>query len=292
MRVIIILFISALSSSLLCVTPQTTSIPLTHGTLNFTIYVNNSQEARSNNSTLVAPTQISKIKEESRIAKKLADLWIDPISKQTLTERINASSSSFLSSHKWQLLAGAMLGSYGWLYYFIFSGNQYLGNKELWSSWRQELPLDQLLAIPQPQFAQELLREIQRRYTDPAAVTDLVRPLGTFMKMIDEEEENIRWYQNIFSWLSYVKLTKLIPTSTTRFGKIPERLQRIAYYKNAFHTWAAEYQMNTIARSIKSPSKPCKPEIHDFGDRWKLINILRLHQYWDNKCNFLIPRFE
>ena len=171
MRIISILFISTLSLSSLYAT-QTTSIPLTHGTLNFTIYVNNSQEARSNNSTLVAPTQISKIKEESRIAKKLADLWIDPISKQTLTERINASSSSFLSSHKWQLLAGAMLGSYGWLYYFIFSGNQYLGNKELWSSWRQELPLDQLLAIPQPQFAQELLGH------QPADVVDRSPPIG------------------------------------------------------------------------------------------------------------------
>ena len=143
---------------------------------------------------------------------------------------------------------GALAAGYGYLCYIIASGNSYLAQKDSWANWRQDLTLEQLLAIPQPQFAKELVQEIQRRYTDPAAVTDIVRPLGTFMKVIEKEEEQLLWYQNAFSWLQYSKATAIIPLSTCQFAKLGEKLQRLIYFKNAFQSWAAQYQLEQAAK--------------------------------------------
>lgn len=221
---------------------------------NITIILHNTQDARSNNSTTVTNTQTSK--GDSPLLKKILDACPDlktlPRAARDEINKLSTSSNNFLDTYKWQIIGGTLVTTYISLCYLIISGNSYLGQSELWSSWRQELPLDQLLAIPQEQFAKELLREIHRRYTDSTTITDLVRPLSLFMISLEQEEEYIKWYQSVYSWISYLKLNKIVPFSKQRFGKINERLQRLAYYKNAFLSWAADYQLEQAARCART----------------------------------------
>lgn len=233
---------------------QTNTIPIPHGsTLNFTVNLNNIQEARATNSQTITKPQTPIVASDSPLLDKLSSVWIDPHTNKTLIQRLGDNTGSIFNENKWTFLLGVLASGYGYCCYVIASGNHYLAQKDLWSSWRQDLTLEQLLAIPQPQFAKELLQEIQRRYTEPAAITDIVRPLGTFMRVIEEEEQQLAWYQNTFAWIEYAHLKSIIFLNTAPFSKIAERLARISYLKNVFHTWAAQYQLeqaNTARRFV------------------------------------------
>lgn len=242
------LFILLLFASIYTYAPATTtSTPIPYGsTLNFVVNLNNVQEARATNSS----THTNSHTNDSPLLDKISELWVDPHTNQNLVKRIGGNTSSFLNDYKWPLALGTLISVYAYICYIIASGNSYLAQKDLWSSWRHDLTLEQLLAIPQPQFAKELLQEIQRRYTDPAAVTDIVRPLSIFMKMIEQEEQQLLWYQNTFSWLQYIKATTIIPLNKTQFAKISEKLQRLIYFKNAFQSWAAQYQLEQVTKAL------------------------------------------
>lgn len=253
----ILLLISILSLYSFADSSTTSGLVPYGSTLNFVVNLNNVQEAQATNTNSFTQHAIS----ESPLLDKLTQTWIDPRTNKNLIERMGNSTSSFLSENKWYLLAGSILSAYAYSCYLIASGNSYLANKDLWSSWRQDLTMDQLLAIPQPQFARELLQEIQRRYTDPAAITDIVRPLGMFMKMIEQEEQLLLWYQNAISWMEYIKIIKIIPLNTGTFSRISERLQRIIYFKNAFKTWTAQYQLEQVSRMLGITNEIIIPDV-------------------------------
>lgn len=212
--------------------PNTINTP--KGPLHLNLYVNNAYEARSNNSTSVSNTQANThTPTETPLSKALSEL--------DLKNKLRSFNRNFFNEYKWYLLLGSVAVTYSTLCYIIVSGNSYLGQSDLWSSWRQELTLDQILSIPQEQFAEELLQEIHRRYTNSDTINDLMTPLSLFLLALEKEEEQIKWYQYYYSWLYYFKITKIIPFSKIRFNKINERLQRISYLKNAFHTWIAKF---------------------------------------------------
>jgi len=253
---------------------------------NLVITVNNDHIAH--NSPQASSVQVLQKPEpeSSPILKKLqeikSELHVSERMKDILEKR------SFFYDYKWHLLGLTVAGSYAYLLYIIHSGNSYLSNNELWSSWRQDLPLDQLLAIPQEQFSQELIREIQRRYTDPRSVIDLVKPLSQFIITTNDEEEQLRWYQSTFGWLSYLHLVKIVPFSKQRFTKINERLQRLAYYKNIFQSWAADYQLNH--RSGMLPYEIFQSEdIAQFAEYAHRFMSSELDAHWANTQNALIP---
>lgn len=230
-----------LSFSIIChaaTPPPKVTVPTPSGPLHFTVHIHNAQEARSNNSTVVANTQ-SNFRQDAQSAHGLAQLLPDEIKNRI--QAIMASNQNFFSHYKWYLLTGTVLASYLALSYFIMAGNSYLGNNELWSSWHQELPLDQLLGISQEQLCQELLQEIHRRYTSSSSISSMLAPLTLFLSAIEKEEEQLKWYQSFYSWISYLKITKILPFNKIRFAKVTERLQRIAYFKNIFNSWIANY---------------------------------------------------
>jgi hypothetical protein len=267
-------------------------IPKMHnGTVSFSVNVTNRQDAHTDNRINLSTqqnTQQSTPSNDSQIMNKISELWQENIKIQ---KQLKEQGSHFLSANKWYLLGSGLLFSYVLLAYLIMSGNSYMGDASLWSSWHQELPLDQLLAIPQEQLTQELIREIQRRYTDSTSISDIVKPLGIFMVKIDQEEEQIKWYQTVYSWLLYIRLTKLVPVGQQRFAKIAERLQRIAYYKNLFKSWTADYQLQQSERfwyrcpEIEYPGLTPMIQLLQIEMRLKALN------YWIIEVENRVPAF-
>lgn len=234
MRYLLLLLASTTFASQHPTSPLSNVINTPKGPLHLNLYVNNAYEARSNNSTSVSNSQANThTTTETPLSKALADL--------NLKNKFNNFNKNFFNDYKWHLLLGSTALTYAMFCYIIISGNSYLGQTDLWSSWRQELTLDQLLSIPQEQFAEELLQEIHRRYTNSDTVNDLMTPLSLFLLALEKEEEQIKSYQYYYSWLAYLRITKIVPFSKIKFNKINERLQRITYLKNAFHTWIAKF---------------------------------------------------
>lgn len=223
--------------------PAMPSVP-PGGTLNFNVYLTNTQDATSANRTQVITNQV-----EKRIGRTpLLDAVKNKAALQQLQlTNLNSASKSFLDTYQWHLLIGGSLAGYALLCYCIVRGNYYLDQQNLWSSWRAELPLEQLLAIPQEQLGQELVAEIQRKYNTEGIITDVVLPFSHFLKDIEEEEAEIKWYQELYSWLTFLHVQQIVPANAVRYGKIKQRLQRIAYYKNIFKTWSANYKIEQLA---------------------------------------------
>ena len=265
-----------------------TMIPMAPGA-SITICLNNNHDFSSQNSNLSSPAQTVTMPaaQESPVFNKIATLWHE----NTIKQQLHEGSSHFFNAYKWHLLALFTAGAYAGLVYIIASGNHYLSDNQLWSSWHQELPLDQLLAIPQQQLSQELLREIQRRYTDSESITNLVKPLGKFMIAVEQEEEQLKWYQNTYSWISYARLPHLVPLNKHRFTKINERLQRLAYYKNTFQSWAADYQLQVAERMrVRCDMQPYA----DFNEIAHMLQV-EMNQiilyHWAQSQQCAIPTF-
>lgn len=265
---------------------KTITFPHSGAQLNFSFSIKNEHSTRTDNRTT---TTARVIRNESDTQTPLFNKINQLI--ETQKENLSNASASFFNTYKWHLLAAALAGSYAYVCYYMLAGNNYLNNHDLWSSWRSDLPLDQLLAIPQAQFAQELLREIQRRYTDAHSITDLVRPLAQFMARIEQEEETLKSYHYYFSWLLFLRMDKLVPISTIRFTKIPERLQRLAYYKNVFQSWAADYQLEQTQKNNRQPgekTRNCLPSMASL----QAIICQRLQLHWKLVAQRHTPAFQ
>ena len=183
-------------------------------TINFNINLSNISDASSANDIMMNAQQNQKLSESKIDAAPI----LIPAAKSIIFDGISA--------YKWHITAAIAVGSYGLLCYFIMKGDDYLKRTDLWSSYRKELSLDEILAIPQKQFAQDLLREVQRRYNANFATS-----LMLFIKAIDQEESNIRWYRSFYDWISYLHINKLVLIDTEVYKNCAQQLQQLAYYK-------------------------------------------------------------
>jgi len=147
------------------------------------------------------------------------------------------------ANYKYWIVGSCAAALYGYVCYTIYRGNRFVEKQELWSSWKSDVALDTLLSIPQKDLAQDLVHEIQRRYTNPRNPTDFVSPLAAFLTEIEQERRDIEYYATFNLWVKRVYVSKLVPLSTSSFENAEKRLTRLAYLKNAFLTWAADFRL-------------------------------------------------
>lgn len=133
---------------------------------------------------------------------------------------------SNLKDYKWHIAGAVALGSYGLLCYHAIKGNSYLKRTDLWTSWRKELAIEDLLAISQQKFAQDLAQEIYHRYN-----ADFTTSIVYFIKAIDQEEIDLKWYQSFYAWMQCLHIQRFVFIDKASYEHIIQRLQKIAYYK-------------------------------------------------------------
>jgi len=138
---------------------------------------------------------------------------------------------SFVIDYKWRISGAIVLSSYGLLSYLAIKGNYYLKRKDLWSSWRKDLNIDDMLSISQQKFAQELLQEINHRYD-----SDFTTSLMLFIKSIEQEEKDLEWYQSFNAWINYLHIQRLLFIDKSLYGQIAQRLQKLAYYRGCLES--------------------------------------------------------
>jgi len=150
----------------------------------------------------------------------------------------------FLYQQRFFIAGGSILAAYLWLCRSCVNGNKYLEQTDTWAAWHQELVLEELLAMPQHELAKDLVVEIQRRYSNPKNPTDFLSPLISFMREIDREIALTQYYIKLYMILQRTHANAILPVNTTRFATICDVQRRLAYLRNVFLTWAAEYKVN------------------------------------------------
>ncbi|MBI2775201.1 hypothetical protein HYX58_04315 [Candidatus Dependentiae bacterium] len=114
------------------------------------------------------------------------------------TKDIQSFIGDAIKNHKLHISIVLAIGSYGLLYYYIKKGNHYLNRLDLWSSWKKE---EDPIMVSLSNHAQELFREIKNRYKK-----DFASSLVLFIKDIQQEKRNIRWYQSLYHWAGYLHI--------------------------------------------------------------------------------------
>jgi hypothetical protein len=183
--------------------------------INFNVNFSN-----ATNTALTNDANINSHQNQSQIDSNSVGI---PLSIQSL--------QSSLKAYKWHIATALAVGSYGLLCYYLIKGNSYLKRSDLWSSWRKELSLDELLALPHQQFTQDVCKEMQNRYSK-----DFTSSVILFMKAIEQEERDIRWYRSLYEWATFFYMRKLTPCDTAAYESCTQRLQRLAYYKGCLDT--------------------------------------------------------
>ncbi|MDZ4150085.1 hypothetical protein [Methylicorpusculum sp.] len=168
---------------------------------------------------------------------------------------------TFIKHYKTPLIAGTVLGAYAWLCYETVRGAQYLGKANLWSSWKRAIPLTTLHETPQQEITRELLMEIQKRYTQIDKPTEFMLPLIHFLHDVDTELKNLRYYDSMNSWLTKARASYVVPFDLQRFNTTRERLARLAFVKNLFLTWAADYKLEHNKSTLLTQLRGMRPEI-------------------------------
>jgi len=150
---------------------------------------------------------------------------------------------TLLRDYKYWIIGGCAASLYGYVCYTVYQGNRYLQSSDLWSSWKSSLELETLLSLPQKELAEELVREVQRRYTNPANPTDFVSPLSAFLTALEKECTTIQFYTEFNTRLHTLYLSKAIPLNCCVYTNAQKRIQRLLYLKNVFITWAADFKI-------------------------------------------------
>lgn len=177
---------------------------------------------------------------------------------------------SALGVSKKSLFVGSIVIGYAALLGVIIRGNHYLRKTDTWSSWRMDLTLEQLLSFPQRELAESLVFEVQTRYPSQHTSANFVNPLITFVKAIDEELEQISFYERFFSWLVFCKVSMVLPIDTKLIDALPNRIRRLTYLKNTLLSWSANYCIDRIsslpAQTFKQQLPPLmgslSPQVH------------------------------
>ena len=173
------------------------------------------------------------------------------LQQQFKPEKLKASLLALLAAYKYHIIGATIVSAYSYLFYHVIQANHYVADPNLWSNWQSDMSLEELLEIPQKELAGHLLREIQARYTNPINPVDFINPLITFLDETRIELDRLRWYAKLYSLLKRTYLHKIVPINETRLYYLDERIQRLVYLKNMFHTWMADYN---IEHNKRTPS--------------------------------------
>lgn len=178
-------------------------------------------------------------------------------------EKAGSHMYAFCQLYKTQLITGSIFGTYLWICYETIRGAQYLALTNLWSSWKRAISLSALHEIPQDVTTRELLVEIQKRYTPSDKPTEFMLPLIHFLYDIDVELKNLHHYNAIGTWLTRVGACHIVPFDMQRFGTTKERIARIAFIKNIFLTWAANYKIEHNRAPLLEQLRRIRPNLMD-----------------------------
>lgn len=155
----------------------------------------------------------------------------------------------YCCENKYYIAFFTIAGSYGYLFYKLRAIQAYAENPSLWSSWKRDIPFDQLLAIPQDHLTHELMVAIQEHYISAENPTDSLTPLITFSTDIAEEKALLTEYHSYVSWSMKFSLQKVISFSQNLLVQLAERKQRVTYLSNLFQSWLAHYKLEQVKHS-------------------------------------------
>lgn len=146
--------------------------------------------------------------------------------------------------HKYtRLIAGCSIATiYGLLYRKVLQLNRCLAS-QVWSVWKEHLPLDRLMSIPREDFIKELLVGIQHDYSNTSHPTNSLSLFADFLHALEKEEKIINEYLFVYKWSTRFLFDRTLPFITAEINYTSQRLKRLVFIKNTFQNWAVDQKI-------------------------------------------------
>lgn len=146
------------------------------------------------------------------------------------------------------LFGGAVVIGCASLVGSLYIINTWIMEKNAWSSWYDNLSLSALTTVAPQQLAQELFKEVKKRYAHiPTDSLHFLDPLVAFMNKCNKELYWLEKMLTIRSWLASSYVQMLVPGNAPALKLIKEKISRIHYLKQILITWLNEYSLDEQA---------------------------------------------
>lgn len=176
----------------------------------------------------------------------------------------------YLATHKVEVAGKAAFVWYGYVNLTLYTLKSKLQKEDLWSQWRSDIALSELLALPRHEVIQSLVADLYKRYGHQQATI----PVHEFAEALRDEQDALRRYQSLARSIMQVdavkcrlcglcgdympkflgvstgivmnfvagklKITSLFYIDKELLAEIPERLSKIAYLRNIISEWMLE----------------------------------------------------
>ena len=144
----------------------------------------------------------------------------------------------------WLCTIGASsLALYGYMFYKLKSLEIFLTKSDLWSFWKNERSFTEIASMLEKDFIEQLLLDIQVRYTSVRLINDFSTPLSAFFKSVDLEIQNLELYLWLCKKVKLLHLVKIFPINEKIIQSGQERLNKLAFLKNKTWTWISRQKV-------------------------------------------------
>ena len=114
-----------------------------------------------------------------------------------------------------------------------------------WSTWKEHIPLEVLLEVPQQEVAEELVDAIKAKYLT-TQTPDLMTPLVQFNNAIDKELTQLNQFVRLHEWLDYTKLAYIFPRQNSQVALAHTKIRRLLYLKDVLLSWMSNYSAEIV----------------------------------------------
>lgn len=149
---------------------------------------------------------------------------------------------NYIKNNKKTVFLNSMAFTYASLQIRLWHLKLKLKNMKCWSQMQNNRKIEELYQIPQSTLSENLLKDIQKIYIQLDNPTNFVQPIMHFIKDTEKEEQILEEYAKIVRWADKLYLKSMLFYDKNLVAEIPSRLNKIAYYKNCFLNWLAEFK--------------------------------------------------
>lgn len=172
------------------------------------------------------------------ISQSMQQIWTD----LDLRNRANTC-KNFLLQHKWHIAGGSFVLAYCAICYTLHRGVKFLEKGTMWSSWKSNIELKDLMAQDMNKLGIQLIIDIQMRYSNETNPVDFISPLVDFNIQIRKEKAALEFYDKLYTLCKKWYFIKCIPFSTSSLESISEYILRAEYVLTVFKMWAAHHNL-------------------------------------------------
>ena len=170
--------------------------------------------------------------------------------KETL-QNVGTTFNDLIFKYKYWLTITAATCIYCSIFYKMAHANRLLNSTDSWCNWKSDLTFAKLLSTSQKELAQELIGDIQKKYTDPQNPTNFVTPMVNFVNELNNEIQELETYVKMVNLIKMARLKTIYPIiSDDKLDQAKEKINKLAYIKNIFSEWSVEFKQKQLLSTI------------------------------------------